>query len=403
MQTSTVQTKAVIARAPSRLSSAADRAEHIVQHLGLTPDLARFTLTLFALTRAGYVALTLVIMHLPIRNPPATFVQAWYRYDATYYAGIASTGYQPGPLAHFANFFPLQPLLALLASPLTGGDTVVSSLLVANVCCLIAMLGLATLTMGLWGEQTARYATLFFALYPGAFFLFAGYSEAAFLATAIWSVVAMRHGRWWLAGLLGLFAALARNAGVLLVLPFAVEYLSQRGWRLHRIRLDALWVLLIPCGLLIFMGWLYVAMGDPLAFVRTQSANFHHTPSPPWATVWNAFPALSLAPDRIFLVRDSIDLVCVLGFAALIVLGARHLPPSLTLYSAVAWLLPTSYRMPLWPLEAGTRYMLALFPCFIVLAHLTERRPRLRVALLVASTIALVTLAQYFARGSVIV
>lgn len=403
MRASTTQGTAGVVEPRRAAASAGGRFARAADRLGLSPDLARFTLALFALTRAAYVLLTLAVIHLPIRKPPATFLEAWYRYDANFYAQIARVGYQPGLLAHYANFFPLQPLLARLAAPLVGGDTVVSSLLVANACCLVAMLGLAALAHGLWGERTARHALLFFALYPGAFFLFAGYSEAAFLAATIWSVVAMRRGRWWLAGLLGLVAALARNAGILLVLPFAVEYLSRRGWQLRLVRPDVTWIALIPCGTLIFMGWLYMAQGDPLAFVHTQSAAFHHTFSPPWATVWGSFSALALAPDRIFLVRDAIDLTCVLGFAALSLLGVRRQPLGLTVYCAAAWLLLTSYRMPLWPLEAGTRYMLALFPCFIVLARLTERHPRLRAALLVASGLALVTLAQYFVRGAVIV
>jgi hypothetical protein len=168
------------------------------------------------------------------------------------------------------------------------------------------------------------------------------------------------------------------------------------------VRADALWGLLIPGGLLIFMGVLYVSIGDPLAFLHTQSSSFHHTLSLPPVTVLSAFPALFLAPDRIFLIRDIVDLACVLVFAALIVLGARRLPLGLTVYSTVVWLLSTSYHEPLWPLEAGARYMLALFPGFLVLALVTERRPRLRFALLAASGITLVVLAQFFIRGWVI-
>jgi hypothetical protein len=387
---------------PVAETDAVARRAGLVERLGLTPELVRFAVGLFAATRVCYVLLTLVALQLRISSPrPTSLLAAWYRFDANFYARLALNGYQSS-LAYRANFFPLQPLLAHLAAPLTGGDTGLSSLLVANVACLVAMLGLAALANDLFGERTARHALLFFALYPAAFFLFAGYAEAALLAFATWSVVAMRRGNWWLAGLLGLCAALARNAGVLLAIPFAAEYLARHGWRLRKVRADALWGLLIPCGLLIFMGVLYVSIGDPLAFLHTQSTAFHHTFSPSPATVLSAFPALSLAPDRIFLIRDMVDLACVLGFAALIVLGARRLPLGLTLYFAVVWVLSTSYREPLWPLESGARYMLAAFPGFLVLAIITERRPRLRIALLAASGVALMVLAQFFVRGAVI-
>lgn len=150
------------------------------------------------------------------------------------------------------------------------------------------------------------------------------------------------------------------------------------------------------------MAWLAHTVGDPIAFVYTQQTVFHHHFSPPWATLWNAFPTLSQAPDRIFLLRDGIDLVCVLAFGALIVLGIRRQPLSFTLYSSTVWLLAISYRMSLWPLESGARYMLAAFPCFLLLAHLTERHPVIRTVILCISAVALILLAQFFVRGAVI-
>ncbi len=371
--------------------------------LDLTPALVRFALAIFVLSRLAFVAITLVAVRLRVLGTrPTSFLDAWTHFDASFYSRIADAGYQPGPLAYRANFFPLQPLLAHLTSPVTGGNTAASSMLVANVSCVAALLGLAALANGLWGERVARHTLFYLILYPAALFLFAGYAEALFLALAAWSIVAMRHGWWWQAGLLGLLATTARNAGIFLTIPFAVEYLSQRQWRPRDVRLDAAWVLLIPCGLLLFMGWLAHAVGDPIAFVHTQQIAFHHRFSPPWATLASAFPALGQAPDRIFLLRDVIDLVCVLAFGALIIWGIRRQPLSFTLYCAAVWLLAISYRMMLWPLESGARYMLAAFPCFLLAARLTEHRPIVRTIVLSVSAVGLVMLAQYFVRGAII-
>lgn len=371
--------------------------------LDLTPALVRFVLAAFVLSRLAFVAITVVALRLRvIGSRPATLLDAWSHFDANFYARIAVAGYQPGPLAYRANFFPLQPLLAHLAAPLTGGNTYASSMLVSNLSCLAALLGLAALANGLAGERVARHTLLYLLAYPAALFLFAGYAESLFLALAIWCVIALRRGWWWQAGLLGLLATTARNAGIFLTIPFAVEYLSQRRWRLRAIRFDAAFILLIPAGLLLFMAWLAHTVGDPIAFVHTQQTVFHHRFSPPWATLWNAFPALSQAPDRIFLLRDAIDLICVLAFGALIVWGVRHQPLSLTFYSAAVWLLAISYRMSLWPLESSARYMLAAFPCFLLLARLTDRHPIVRAALLCLSAAGLIMLAQYFVRGAVI-
>lgn len=371
--------------------------------LDLTPALVRFAIIVFALSRLAFLAITVIALRLRVVGPhSASLLDAWSHFDANFYARIAAAGYQPGPLAYRANFFPMQPLLAHVTAPLTGGNTYASSLLVANLSCLAALLGLSAIASRIWGERVARHALLYLLVYPAAFFLFAGYAEALFLALATWTFVALRRGWWWQAGILGLAATATRNAGIFLTIPFAVEYLSQRSWRLRACRFDAAAILLIPTGLLLFMAWLAHTVGDPIAFVHMQQTVFHHRFSPPWATLGNAFPALAQAPDRIFLLRDGIDLICVIVFGALILWGIRRQPLSFTLYSSAVWLLATSYRMSLWPLESGARYMLAAFPCFILLARLTERHPIARMALLALSAAGLVILAQYFVRGAVI-
>ena len=70
---------------------------------------------------------------------------------------------------------------------------------------------------------------LYLTLFPSAFFLFAGYTEALFLALAIWCVVVARRGGWWQAGVLGLLASLTRQVGLLLIIPYLYEYGVRSG------------------------------------------------------------------------------------------------------------------------------------------------------------------------------
>src|SRR5687767_8468695 len=78
-------------------------------------------------------------------------------------------------------------------------------------------------------ERFARLTVLLVALFPTGFFLLAPYPEALFLALTVASLYLARQGRWWLAGLAGLLAALTRFQGAFLALPLAYEYLRQRG------------------------------------------------------------------------------------------------------------------------------------------------------------------------------
>ena len=80
-----------------------------------------------------------------------------------------------------------------------------------------------------------RRAVLLLVCSPYAVFLFAGYSEALFLAFATTAWVAARRQRWALAGLFAAGATGTRIIGVALVAGLVVEYTVQR-WRTRQLR-----------------------------------------------------------------------------------------------------------------------------------------------------------------------
>jgi hypothetical protein len=232
---------------------------------------------------------------------------------------------------------------------------------VSNVCYLIALFGLAALALHDADAGTARRALLYLTLFPSALFLFAGYVESLFLALAIWCIVALRRRPWLFAGFLGLLASLTRQMGLFLVLPFIWEYGSSIGWRLRRLRPDALAVLLIPTGLLIFMAWLWRTLGDPLAFVHAERHWNHHF-ALPWQTLITALQRLPALPDPIFRFAGTVDLFAIVLVAVLIVIGARRMLAGDTAYTAAIWLLVVCYPTASWPLQSDARYMLLAFP-----------------------------------------
>jgi hypothetical protein len=52
----------------------------------------------------------------------------------------------------------------------------------------------------------ARRTVLLISIFPSAFFLFAPFTEALFLALAVWCIAMARERRWLLAGALGFLA-----------------------------------------------------------------------------------------------------------------------------------------------------------------------------------------------------
>ena len=378
--------------------------ERSLVRLGITGRTARFALLVFVLSRVAFVVVTLfVVRTYQHSGGPANFVDAWARYDATFYARLAHDGYQGGRVLYRAAFFPLQVILTALTAPLAAGNTYVSAILVANISFFVALLGMGSLARSDADELAARRAMVYLTLFPTAFFLFAGYAESLFLALAIWCVVCCRRGLWWQAGALGLLAAATRQMGLFLVLPFAYEYARHAGWRLRRVRFDALAILLIPCGLLLFMFWLWRTTSDPLAFSHAENY-WQHTLTPPWA-VFSKAARSWWSHDRIFTFRDAVDILGLAAIATTLIFGARGpraIRPGEWAYAAAVWLLVVVYPAADWVLQSDARYMLIEFPCFLWIAR--QPWPRwAHITLLVISAALLFVMTQYFLRGKVII
>ncbi|MDX6682487.1 MAG: hypothetical protein QOG94_2526, partial [Solirubrobacteraceae bacterium] len=185
------------------------------------------------------------------------------RWDSVWYLAIADGGYGDGARA---AFFPLYPLVvrvagALLGSPLVAG-ALASTLLLG-----VALVLLHRLVALDHDRAVARNAVLVTALSPMSFFFSAVYSESLFLALSVGAVYAARRERWAWAGVLGALGAATRSAGVLLLVALLMLYLWDTGSPLRRprraLRADALWLALVPLGLVAFCASLGLAGEDP--------------------------------------------------------------------------------------------------------------------------------------------
>jgi len=193
---------------------------------------------------------------------------SWNRWDAGHYVTIAQSGYELGP--GYPAFFPLYPLLIRSFDALLPGDALVSALFVANAAAVGALAVLYRLADHEFGPQVAQRAAWYLAAFPMGFFLFIGYNESLFLLLAVGALYAGRRGHWWLAGTLGALSSATRLFGLLLMVPLAVEYLRQVGWRPRRIRPDVLALGLVPLGVVAYSIYCLVELGSPLAFSIAQ-------------------------------------------------------------------------------------------------------------------------------------
>ncbi|HTD58141.1 MAG TPA: mannosyltransferase family protein, partial [Solirubrobacteraceae bacterium] len=250
------------------------------------------------------------------------------RWDGAWYLVIAHYGYRPelGSLtASRTAFFPLYPLGVRGLADL-GLAPVVAGVLLSVTALAAALYGLHRLTtleavrLGLIDRrEVARLAVLLTALAPMAFYFSAVYSESLYLALSVGVFLCARRGRWASAAAFGALASATRSTGVVLLVPMLLLYLygpredraPERvgaGERLtlgawpalarlthssrprYRLRGDALWMVLVPVGLGLYMAHLAFAGGDALAPFHAEAAWSRHFAGP-YGGMWEGAKA----------------------------------------------------------------------------------------------------------------
>jgi Gpi18-like mannosyltransferase len=243
----------------------------------------------------------------PFRNFLDLLLSPLARWDAIWYLSIAGTGYNR--VHSRAAFFPLYPLLVRAVGEL-GGALPGALLLASYAVSLLAFAGALVLLHRLveleLGRSLARPTLLLLSLFPASLFFAAPYSESVFLLVSVGAFYAARTGHWAWAGVLGGVGGAARSSGIFLLVPLVLLYRSgprtdTPGERpRYRIRADAAWLLLGPLGLGAYAGYLWVANGDPLAFMSAQAGWFRHFAGP-FGGAWEGLVAGLRGSEQLFL------------------------------------------------------------------------------------------------------
>jgi hypothetical protein len=312
-------------------------------------------------------AVLAVVVVRPEALPGGSLLEIWNHWDAPHFFEIARYGYSPPADPARIVLFPLFPVLIAIGSILT--DPLVAGMVIAFVASLIAAAGLYRLVRLDSDRRTARLAVLAMSLFPTAFSLVAPYSEAVFLAPAIWAFVFARNGRWPAAGVCALLAGLARIHGAFLLPALAVEY-----WLVRRkLSPDAAWLLLGAGGPLGDLAINLLTFGDPFYFVGIQTSVFNVSTTTPWAGLWNAWQgATAVEPTEFWATVYLAPVAAFIAFGLATIWTAigKGGRPSYAVYCAIAFV---SFASLTWPISVP-RYVLGAFPIFIAMAHLARRR-----------------------------
>ena len=338
---------------------------------------------IYLATHLALLMLTCVAALFSIDNfstkslPLSTLWLSWYRWDSSHFTDIATHGYTA---AWHTAFFPSFPLLEHLLAYLTG-NPFIAGLITSNMADLLMLAVLYRLVLEDFDRAQARNAVLYLAVFPTAFFFAAAYNESLFLLCTLLAFYHMRRSSWWLAGLFALLASLTRSAGICLALPFSYEYLRQHDFSLQKLRLDVLACVGAPAGIGLFALYCYVRFHDLLAFSHAQSV-WNRSMHGPWhGLIDAAVTILHRAVLSFDAIHNMIDLSACLFILALVILafiGPWKLSGAYRVYGLYAALIYLfSLIFPInggVPLGAFSRYMLEVFPAFIVLAAIGKKQ-----------------------------
>lgn len=294
---------------------------------------------------------------------------SWANFDGVHYLGIADKGY----FAQFTQaFFPLYPLLIRFFNQLAH-NSILNGLIISNLSFLGSLWLLYKLVRLDLSASQARQTLIFLLVFPTSFFFASLYTESWFLLVTLASFYAARQRRWLAAGVLGALAAATRILGVLLIPALLIEYLaspkrSRWGW----------WVLLLPAaGLLLYMYYLNVSFHDPLYFLHAQSAFGAQRSSGRiillYQVFWRYLKMLFTVPVTSLLYYTvSQEFLSAAVFLILSLLAFKFTRRSYALFGFLAYLLPTLTGT----FSSLPRYVLILFPAFMILGRIKSRTIR---------------------------
>lgn len=292
------------------------------------------------------------------------------RWDGMHYNSIACDGYGVYNENNIA-FFPLFPLIIRILYKLSGIRPVYWGLAVSRICFLIALIVLYDLIRQDYDEKISYRTLLYLVIFPASFYFISLYTESLFLLLILLSFKYGRKGKWLTASLFAMLSTAVRSVGIFMLPVLLTEYLYKNKWKVKSLYPAITVITVIPLGLLAFMGYLYFKEGDPLAFKYAQKAYSRHLclPGVPILMSFkNLLQNLSDKGDLILIFQFFREFFTGLMFFTLMFFSYKKIRPSYWIYAFLVFILPFSTAVGNEGLSGMPRYVLIIFPFFLILS-----------------------------------
>lgn len=307
------------------------------------------------------------------RIPELGVFEAWNIWDGPHYLDIADNWYVPGgEKANWIVFLPLYPIVVSGVNFIFRIPILYAGYFVSFLSALGSALIFYRLLLIDEKKEVSLLAVLTLFIFPTSFFLFLPYPESIFLLLVLLTFYNLRKGHFLLASFFAMLATSAKIVGLALIPVIFLEL------TLHHIKLStplrlfkAILILNLPVlGFLFYLLINYLTFGDLFYFMRAQDGN--------WGT--NFYPVVPGFKQAIsFALGSEFEMKVYLGFGQII---AFLLMVFTTIYShfklrrsyfifSLAFLVVYS-SMSYW--LSYPRYLLSLFPMFIILGRFCQNR-----------------------------
>ncbi|OGE30252.1 hypothetical protein A3C59_04710 [Candidatus Daviesbacteria bacterium RIFCSPHIGHO2_02_FULL_36_13] len=319
-------------------------------------------------------------------------LSSWANFDGIHYLSIAANGY-----TFDGRFLPLYPyLIKIFSTPFNFPDMYLySGLFVSNISFLLSLMLFYKLVKEDYSEKVAKESLIWMLIFPTSFFFVSVYSESLFLFLTLLSFYFAQKSKWVFASIAGFFLGITRLTGMFILPSLIYEFLKKE--KSNPLKIFPLF--LIPAGLISFAVFCFYKWGDALYFIKAHGdlGNSRSVDSVvfPLQTVYRYSKILFTVPPGQFEYWIALlELSVFIAVSFLIYLGwKKKLNPSWLIFSLLTFLLPSF---------SGTfsglpRYVITIFPIFIVLALIKNRLFKISYGLI--SPVLLLLLLVLFSRG----
>ncbi len=332
-------------------------------------------------------------------NPFAALSKLWSNFDGVHYLNIAKYGYGSQQTGFTQAFFPLYPILIRYLTAIFHHQ-LFAALLISHLSLVASVYFLVKLIQLDYPSNRVTTVLYTFFLFPTTFFLVAAYNESLFLLLTLAAFYMARTKKFLYACLFAALASATRVTGIFLFPALVFEFWQQHKYSFRPfLAPKSLILLLCPLGLLLYMYYLKSTTGDPFFFAHVQ----------PLFNNGRNVTEITLLPQvffrylkmMIFVDHSSITFVVALfellsasSFLFLIIYSFR-LRISYGIFALSSYLLPTLTGT----FSSLPRYVLTIFPAFVVFGSFLHTRPLLRTGYYFLSGLSLIVFLTLFATG----